>query len=54
MISFTEKDGFNVHEEARFKSIRGKRIPTSATRILESPRKENGCTRISFCLDSMK
>ena len=53
MISFTEKDGFNVHENAGFKSIKNKRIPTSATRILEPPYKENGCTRIPFSLDSM-
>ena len=53
MISFTEKDGFNVHEKACFKSLRSKRIPTSATKILEPPYKENGCTRIPFSLDSM-
>jgi hypothetical protein len=53
MISFTEKDGFKVHEKACFKSIKSKRIATLATRILEPPYKENGFTRIPFSIDSI-
>ena len=49
-ISFTEKDGFNVHENNYFKSIRGKGIKT-ATSYIKSPHESDSCTHISLCLD---
>ena len=47
-ISFTEKDGFNVHEHNCFKSIKG--VKTTASYI-KSPHESDSCTTISLCLD---
>ena len=47
-ISFTEKDGFNVHENNYFKSIEGVKTTTS---YIKSPHDGDSCTTISLCLD---
>ena len=50
IISFTEKDGFNVHDEDSYKTLRGKRVVTVATKF-ENPIDNGTSTRISLCLD---
>ena len=52
MISFTEENGFIVHESDTFRSLRSKPKTPLATHF-ESPYTNAGCTHISLCLDTI-